>query len=100
MKYYSLHQILTLCLTLCLTRYKQDQLVRRSAWDRSPKLYSRDAFNVTCDVLSIDGSSVSKPGDHEVIIFDEKGELFAATYFNCPVRNDSKPHQVNFHFIL
>ena len=76
-------------------RYKQDKLVRRSAWDRSPKLYSTDAFNVSCDVSSIDGSSVSLPGDHQVIIFDEKGEQFAATYFNCPVRNGRDPHQVH-----
>ena len=46
------------------------------------------------------GDLVSAPGGPEFLIFDEKGEQFAATYILCPVLENSQPHQVDFHYEL
>ena len=76
-------------------RYKKDKLIRKSIRELDPKLYTRDAFNISCKVVSENGDHVSKPGGPEFFIFDERGEQFAATYIICPVLENSKPHQVS-----
>ena len=76
-------------------RYKEDKLVKRSIRDISPKLYSEDAFSVQCSVRSKDRTVVSTSETPEVIIFDERGEQFAATFINCPLEAGSQPSQVN-----
>ena len=82
-------------LTMQYFRYKEDKLVKRSIRDISPKLYSQDAFSVQCSVRSKDRTVVSTSETPEVIIFDERGEQFAATFINCPLEAGSQPSQVN-----
>jgi len=80
---------------ITISKYKKDKLVRSSMKIRDPKLYSSDAFNISCQVLSKDGAVISRPEPHETLIFDEKGGQFAATFFNCPIQNiSSQPDKV------
>lgn len=75
-----------------VVRHKKDKLVRLSPRELWPKLYSDDAFQVSCEVWDEAGERVTS--NPEVIIFDERGELFASTFINCPLEPGSSPSQV------
>ena len=68
--------------------------MRKSIREFSPKSYGADAFDVKCKVIFEDGSVGADWKSPEIVIFDERGELFAATYINCPVGSDDIPTQV------
>ena len=79
-------------------RYKEDRLVRKSIRDVSPKTYAVDSFDVKCRTIFSDGS-IEAANTPEIVIFDEKGGDFAATYINCPIGAENKnkiPKQVTF----
>ena len=78
-----------------LNRHKKDKLVRLSPRELWPKLYSEDAFPVSCEARDEAGAVVTSNTSPEVIIFDERGEQFASTFINCPLAPGSKPSQVN-----
>ena len=75
-----------------VVRHKKDKLVRLSPRELWPKLYSKDAFQVRCEVRDEAGNQVTSIP--EVIIFDEGGEQFASTFINCPLEPGSSPSQV------
>ena len=77
-----------------VVRHKKDKLVRLSPRELWPKLYSKDAFQVSCDVRDEAGDQVISSSSPEVIIFDERGEQFASTFINCPLVPGSSPSQV------
>ena len=77
-----------------VVRHKKDKLVRLSPRELWPKLYSKDAFQVSCDVRDEAGDQVTSSSSPEVIIFDERGEKFASTFINCPLEPGSSPSQV------
>ena len=68
--------------------------MRKSIREFSPKSYGADAFDVKCKVIFEDGSVGADWKSPEIVIFDERGELFAATYINCPIGSDDIPTQV------
>ena len=76
-------------------RHKKDKLVRLSPREIFPKLYSEDAFSLSCEVRDLAGDLVSSNSRPEVIIFDERGEQFASTFINCPLVTHSDPSEVN-----
>ena len=79
-------------------RYKEDRLVRKSIRDVSPKTYAVNSFDVKCRIIFSDGS-IEAENTPEIVIFDEKGADFAATYINCPIGTENKtkiPKQVSF----
>ena len=79
-------------------RHKEDRLVRKSIRDISPKTYAVDSFDVKCRIIFSDGS-IEAENTPEIVIFDEKGGDFAATYINCPIWSENKtkiPKQVSF----
>ena len=68
-------------------------MIRRSIRERGdPKLYNNEAFHTKCEVYSETRALVSKPDKHETIIFDEKGLVYAATFINCPVKEEEAVH--------
>ena len=77
-----------------LDRHKKDKLVRLSPRELWPKLYSDDAFPVSCEARDEAGGLVTSDSSPEVIIFDEKGEQFASTFIKCPLEPGSRPSQV------
>lgn len=77
-----------------ISKYKEEKLVRKSIREFSPKSYGADAFDVKCKVIFEDGSVGADWKSPEIVIFDERGELFAATYINCPIGSDDIPKQV------
>ena len=77
-------------------RYKEERLVRKSIRDVSPKTYAVDSFDVKCRIIFSDGS-IEAGNTPEIVIFDEKGGDFAATYINCPIGSENRnkiPNQV------
>ena len=68
------------------------RLSQRELW---PKLYSEDAFPVSCEARDDAGAVVTSDTSPEVIIFDERGEQYASTFINCPLEQGSQPSQVN-----
>ena len=75
--------------------------MRKSIRDISPKTYAVDSFDVKCRIIFSDGS-VWDDNSPEIVIFDERGGDFAATYINCPIglENENKiPKQVLFIII-
>ena len=77
-----------------LDRHKKDKLVRLSPRELWPKLYSEDAFPVSCEARDETGGVVTSDTIPEVIIFDERGEQFASTFINCPLEPGRRPRQV------
>ena len=84
---------MTLLLFL-VVRHKKDKLVRLSPRELWPKLYSENAFPVSCEVRDKAGVLVTSDTSPEVIIFDERGEQFASTFINCPLVPGTSPSQV------
>ena len=79
-----------------IIRYKEERLVRKSIRDISPKTYAVDSFDVKCRIIFSDGS-IEAGNTPEIVIFDERGGDFAATYINCPIGSENRnkiPKQV------
>ena len=73
--------------------------MRKSVRDQTPKTYGVDAFDVKCRITFEDGSSGDDSRSPDVVIFDEKGLEFAATYILCPISSENKnkiPKQVKY----
>ncbi len=78
-----------------VVRHKKDKLVRLSPRELWPKLYGEGAFPVSCEARDGAGGLVTSNTSPEVIIFDERGEEFASTFINCPLKpGTSSPSQV------
>ena len=77
-------------------------MVRKSIRDLSPKTYAPDSFDVKCQVIFQDGPPGEERKTPEVVIFDERGEEFAATFLNCPIGSENRkrvPTEVNLQTV-
>ena len=76
--------------------------MRKSIRDLSPKTYAPDSFDVKCQVIFQDGPPGEERKTPEVVIFDERGEEYAATFLNCPIGSENRkrvPTEVNLQTV-
>ena len=70
---------------LSIVKYKKEELVKKCARDLKPKTFAAGTFPITCRLVweEEEGEVVEELAEVEVVVLEEGGEQYVATFISC-----------------
>ena len=69
---------------LSIVKYKKEALVKKCARDLKPKTFAAGTFPITCRLVwEEEGEVVEELAEMEVVVLEEGGEQYVATFISC-----------------
>ena len=69
---------------LSIVKYKREALVKKCARDLKPKTFAAGTFPITCRLVwEEEGEVVEELAEMEVVVLEEGGEQYVATFISC-----------------